>query len=156
MSQSCTERAKSGSSYRKRRNPVRNGVADWQKHCGTAAGLIPKPAATAGSAAWSFHGLHLRFRCCQSTSCSQILLIIHGPTYAQNNKRAHWGQSGTRQTASEWPARKVAVHSPLILAGWYSPALIRTPFYGGVRERLVSKASHGTVAGIVQRQVSGI
>ena len=96
MSQSCTERAKSGSSYRKRRNPVRNGVADWQKHCGTAAGLIPKPAATAGSAAWSFHRLHLRFRCCQSTSCSQILLIIHGPTYAQNNKRAHWGQSGTR------------------------------------------------------------
>ena len=32
---------------------MRIGKALWQKHCGTAAGLTPKPAATAGSAAWS-------------------------------------------------------------------------------------------------------
>ena len=40
----------------------------FHKHHGTAAGLIPKPAATAGSAAWSFQGLHWRFRCCQPFS----------------------------------------------------------------------------------------
>ena len=76
-------------SYRKRANPVPNkqkqafcteygiilygmerqtGKSMRQKHCGTAAGLIPKPATTAGSAAWSFQWLHLRLRCCQTHS----------------------------------------------------------------------------------------
>ena len=43
-----------------------------QKLCGTAAGLTSKPAATAGSAAWSFQGLHWRFRCCQPFSFAKI------------------------------------------------------------------------------------
>ena len=48
----------------------RIGKAMRQKRCGTTAGLTPKPTATAGSAAWSFQGLHLRFRCYQTFSLS--------------------------------------------------------------------------------------
>ena len=89
--QTCSKQARTDIPYRKRRNPVRNGKnqacrtgngqilygmvrrigkAMRQKHCVTAAGLTPKPAATAGSAAWSFPRLHLRFRCCQTFSLS--------------------------------------------------------------------------------------
>ena len=75
MGKSCTRQAKSDVFVQKKAKSCTEWECGLAKHCGTAAGLTPKPAATAGSAAWSFQGLHLRFRCCRTLRSTETSVL---------------------------------------------------------------------------------
>ena len=75
MGKSCTRQAKSDVFVQKKAKSCTEWECGLAKHCGTAAGLTPKPAATAGSAAWSFQGLHLRFRCCRTLRSTEASVL---------------------------------------------------------------------------------